>query len=186
MAKGMHKPIIEKQTFDCVQKTLQERNHKTRQLRCPNYLSGLVRCGKCGAPMHVTYPGTEPKTRFKYYVCNNRYNFKACDQAYVRADMLERSVIKEIEKLSTRKDVISALVRDFEKHNRHTLLPELEQKKGEITKELNSIRSEKENKAQERLWTLDDEIGVIQQQNYNASVICSQLKEFVKAFRDLQ
>jgi hypothetical protein len=73
---GTHKPIITQEPFDTVQRTLRERNHKTRQLRSPNYLVGLVKCGLCGAPMHVTYPGTEPKSRFKYYVCNNRYNHK--------------------------------------------------------------------------------------------------------------
>jgi len=151
MAKGMHEPIIEKQTFDCVQKTLRERNHKTRQLRGPNYLSGIVKCGQCEAAMHVTYPGIEPKTRFKYYVCNNRYNFKSCDQAYVRANILERSVIKEIEKLSTRKDVVSALVKDYVDHNRHTLLPKLEDKKQTALKDLESIRSEKEKLAR---WLL--------------------------------
>ena len=215
MAKGMHEPIIEKQTFDCVQKTLRERNHKTRQLRGPNYLSGLVRCGKCGAPMHVTYPGIEPKTRFKYYVCNNRYNFKSCDQAYIRADILEHSVIQEIEKLSVRKDVVSALVKDYVDHNHNTLLPKLEDKKQMALKDLESIRSEKEklsrwllsanltaqavrflnqrvdrlgeeeNKAQEHLWEIEDEINAIQVKSYNAQEICDQLKQFVSAFPTL-
>jgi site-specific DNA recombinase len=67
MAKGTHEPIIEKDIFDIVQATLHQRNHKSRQLRGPNYLSGLVKCDLCGAAMHVTYPGIEPKTRFKYY-----------------------------------------------------------------------------------------------------------------------
>jgi len=90
MAKGIHEPIIDKKDFDCVQKTLHQRNHKTRQLRGPNYLTGLVKCGKRSASMHVTHPGVEPKTRFKYYVCNNRYNFKSCDQEYIRADILKK------------------------------------------------------------------------------------------------
>ena len=79
---------------------MRERNHRSRVLRSPNVLAGLLRCGKCGAPMHVTYPGVEPKCRFRYYVCNNRYYFKSCDQEYIRADHLEDSVIREIEKLS--------------------------------------------------------------------------------------
>ena len=36
----------------------------TLQFRSPNYLSGLVKCGLCGAPMHVTHPGAEPKSQF--------------------------------------------------------------------------------------------------------------------------
>jgi len=92
-AMGIHQPIITQELFDTAQKTLRERNHKTRQLRSPNYLVRLVKCSLCGAPMHVTYPGTEPRSRFKYYVCNNRYNHKSFKQDYIRADILETSVI---------------------------------------------------------------------------------------------
>ena len=216
MAKGTHEPIIDKQDFDCVQKTLHQRNHKTRQLRGPNYLTGLARCGKCGAPMHVTYPGIEPKTKFKYYVCNNRYNFKSCDQDYIRANILETSVIKKIEKLSSRKDVISSLVKDYVDHNHNTLLPELEQKRKAILKELESLGtekeklskwllrndltpqtanylnsqvdrfSEKEGKLQERLWEIEDQINAVHVMNYNAKEVCDQLKEFVLTFPGLQ
>lgn len=70
---GTHKPITQ-ELFDTAQKTLQERNHKIRQLRRPNYLVGLVKYGIFGAPMHIAYPGTEPENKFKYYVCNNRCN----------------------------------------------------------------------------------------------------------------
>lgn len=45
MAEGSHKPIIEKSIFDCVQGTLAQRNNKTRRLRTPNYLTGLVNRG---------------------------------------------------------------------------------------------------------------------------------------------
>ena len=68
MAQGTHEPIIDKELFDCAQRTLHLRNHHSRQLRSPNCLSVLVRCGLCGAPMDVTYPGIEPKSRFKCYV----------------------------------------------------------------------------------------------------------------------
>jgi len=118
MAEGTHMPIVEKEVFDRTQEVLRERNHRSRVLRSPNVLAGLVRCGKCGAPMHVTYPGVEPKCRFKYYVCNNRYYFKSCDQEYIRADLLENSVIREIEKLSRRREVIAAIVQDYVQCNK--------------------------------------------------------------------
>ena len=213
MAEGSHKSIIEKEIFDCAQETLKQRNHQSRKLRTPNYLTGLVRCGKCNAPMHVTYPGIEPKTRFKYYVCNNRYNFKACDQDYIRADILANSVIKEIEKLSLRQEVISSLVQDYVDHNR-ARLPELEEQKDEILKKIKLLEeekerlsrwllkndptaeaisylnskvdefSEKERDLQEGLWKIEDEIGTIELMNYNAEGVCDYLKNFGKAFTD--
>jgi len=107
------------------------------------YLSGIVKCGQCGAAMHVTYPVIEPKIRFKYYVCNNRYNHRNCDQAYIRADILEHSVIQEIEKLPVRKDVVFASVKDYIDHNHNTLLLKLEDKNQRASKDLESIRSER-------------------------------------------
>jgi hypothetical protein len=89
--------------------------------------------------MHVTYPGIEPKCGFKYYVCNNRYNFKSCDQDYIRADILAGSVIKEIEKLSLRQDMITSLVQDFVDHNL-AKLPELDDKKNEILKKIELLK----------------------------------------------
>jgi site-specific DNA recombinase len=214
-AIGTHKPIIRKEVFDAVQGTLRERNHKTRQLRSPNYLAGLVKCGLCGAAMHVTYPGTEPKNRFKYYVCNNRYNHKTCTQDYIRADMLEASVIQEIGKLAERKDIIAALVDDYVAHNRNAL-PELEQKRKGILQEIASLGPEKqklsrwlrgseltpqaarfvnaqidelceqETRLQEQQWTLEDQINELQKDSYNAEAISNQFKEFVQNFPQLQ
>jgi site-specific DNA recombinase len=214
-AMGTHEPIISTETFEAAQTTMHGRNHKSRRLRGPNVLSGLVRCGLCGAPMHVTYPGIEPKSRFKYYVCNNRYNHQSCAQEYIRADILEGSVITEIGKLAARRDVVSALVRDFTEHNRNTLLPELDARHSEIMKELESVRSEKEklsrwllgagltaqavafvngqvdrlseqeSRVQERLWAVEDEIRGIQAMTYSAEAICDRLAEIVGAFPTL-
>ncbi len=104
--------------------------------------------------MHVTYSGIEPMSRFKYYVCNNRYNFKSCDQDYIRADILEKCVIQEIEKPSLRKDVIGSLVRDFVDHNR-AKLPELEDKKNEILKKIELLGKEKEKLSR---WLLKNDL----------------------------
>ena len=214
MADGSHSSIIEKGVFDCVQETLKQRNHQARRLRTPNYLTGLVRCGKCNSPMHVTYPGIEPKSRFKYYVCNKRYYFKACDQDYIRADILESSVIEEIRKLSLRPEVIGSLVEDYMQHNR-SKLPELEQQKEEVVgkierlvKDKNKIsrwllqkdlaqevvnyvnsqvdaHSEKERELQEKVWEIEDKISAIELQNYNVSGICDLLKDFTATFHGL-
>jgi hypothetical protein len=61
---GTHEPIMTQALFDAAQRTLRERNRKTRELRSPNYLPGLVKRGLCGGAMHVTYSGTAPRSRF--------------------------------------------------------------------------------------------------------------------------
>jgi site-specific DNA recombinase len=213
-AMGTHEPIISKELFEAAQDTMHGRNHKTRQLRSPNYLSGLVKCGLCGAPMHVTYPGVEPKSRFKYYVCNNRYNHRSCKQDYIRADILEESVIREIGKLADRKDVISVLVNEYAANNREAL-PKLEEKRKAILHDLAALGaerqklsrwllrtqptdqavnfvntqiegvSEKETRLQEKQWAIEDQINDLQKQTYDAETISGQLKGFVANFPGL-
>ena len=214
-AMGSHEPIIRKEVFDAAQRTLRGRNHQTRQLRSPNYLAGPVKCRRCGAAMHVTYPGTEPKSRFKYYVCNNRYNHKSCPQDYIRVDILEHSVIREIAKLAARKDIIAALVDEYVEHNRRAL-PELDQKRDAILQEITSLGPEKqklsrwlrgaeltpqaarfvnaqidelceqETRLQEQQWSLEDQINELRKQSYNADAIAGQLQDFVQNFPQLE
>jgi hypothetical protein len=164
--------------------------------------------------MHVTYPGVEPKSRFKYYVCNNRYNHQSCKQDYIRADVLEESVIREIGKLADRKDVISALVDEYVAHNREAL-PKLEEQREAILHDLATLGAErqklsrwllrtqptpqavnfvnaqveavteKETRLQERQWAIEDQVNDLQKQTYNAETISNQLKDFVANFPDL-
>jgi len=213
MEEGSHKPIIEKKVFDPVQNILKQRRNQTRRLRTPNYLTWLVKCGECGAPIHVTYPGIEPKRRFKYYVCNNRYYFKSYDQDYIRADILEGSVIKEIEKLSRRREVIFSLVQDYVSHNRERV-PELESERKEVLKKINLLEKEKEKFSRwllredittivvnhintlmdeyenreatlkQELWEVEDKITSIQHKNYNAEGLSDYLKDFVNSFNN--
>jgi hypothetical protein len=94
--------------------------------------------------MHVAYPGIEPKSRFKYYVYNNRYNHHSCDEEYARAYILEASVIQEIGRLTERRGVVSELVREFTEHNRTRRLPELEARRQAVLEELEGVRGERE------------------------------------------
>jgi hypothetical protein len=155
-----------------------------------------------------------PKSRFKYYVCNNRYNHQSCKQDYIRADILEESVIQEIGKLADRKDIISALVDEYVAHNREAL-PKLEEKREAILHDLAALGaerqklsrwllhtqptpqamnfvnaqiegvSEKETRLQEKQWAIEDQINELQKQTYDAETISNQLKDFVANFPGL-
>lgn len=137
-------------------------------------------------------------------------------QDYIRADVLEESVLKEIEKLSARKDIITEIVTEFEEHNRNTVLPELEEEKQAVETELAGIREEKEKlsrwlmgtdptahavsylnsqvdtlaerelETQERLWNIEDRLNTLRINTYNGGWICEKLREFVQVFPELQ
>jgi len=114
---GAHKPIIKEEAFEQVKEALPLRKLKPRRVCEPNLFTGFIFCG-CGAPMHMSYPGSESKAKYKYYACSRRLDYKDCALRYIRADILEISVINELKKLSEDKPRIQAIVNDLKEENR--------------------------------------------------------------------
>src|SRR3546814_12631701 len=63
-------PIIDRETFDAVQKLLKARNPKVMPARVisgPTLLTGLIHCAKCGGAMTIR---TGKGGRYRYYACS--------------------------------------------------------------------------------------------------------------------
>ena len=63
-------PIIDKETFEAVQKLLKARNPKVMPARVisgPTMLTGLIHCAKCGGAMTIR---TGKGGRYRYYACS--------------------------------------------------------------------------------------------------------------------
>ncbi|MGX7394039.1 recombinase family protein [Carnobacterium mobile] len=114
--KGNHKPIVSKETFDKVQLELDIRqkqayanNNNPRPFQGKYMLSGLARCGYCGAPLESTLGNIRKDgTRLKKYQCMNRTvklrttnynNNKKCVSGFYHMNVLEEYVVDEISKL---------------------------------------------------------------------------------------
>ena len=107
VAEGKHEPIVSPKTYDTVQVIL-ARQRKEPKRKMSNYLlSGLVRCGRCGA----TLSGYTQKVRrggklkaYSYYKCHNNTSKGAsvCTGNTIRRDILEEKVADTI--LSLAKD----------------------------------------------------------------------------------
>jgi hypothetical protein len=164
--------------------------------------------------MHVTYPGDRTKDRYRYYVCNNRPNHQACGQDYIRADVLEQSLLAELGKLAERHEVVSDLVREFTTE-RMARLPDLEARREAARKELARVQKEREKltrwvlsstptpqgvgylnsvvdrlaeaegAAQERPWSLEDQINGLELATYNAQGGCERMAAVVQEFPNL-
>ncbi len=96
---GKHDPIISEDIFKKAQEILKERATEVNGRQWHNgeerLLSGVIMCGKCGT--HMVGVSTQKKDRkFPYYLCNKRWKTHDCDQAYVRADLLEKAVMMDI------------------------------------------------------------------------------------------
>jgi site-specific DNA recombinase len=98
--EGLHKPLVEEETFERAQMIL-ARRHEDASLRRGNptefLLSGLVRCGHCGR----AYVGTSAHGnggRYTYYHCSTRYKYgpSKCNGDRLPKDRLENAVLAQL------------------------------------------------------------------------------------------
>ncbi len=92
--------LVERETFDAVQKLLQARNPKTelpaRVVIGPTLLTGICYCGNCGGAMTIR---TGKGGRYRYYACSikARQGETGCKGRAVAMDKLDRMVVKHLE-----------------------------------------------------------------------------------------
>lgn len=92
-------PIIDKGTFDAVQKLLKARNPKVMPARVisgPTMLTGLIHCAKCGGAMTIR---TGKGGRYRYYACSMkaRQGPTACEGMAVPMEKLDDLVASHLE-----------------------------------------------------------------------------------------
>lgn len=90
--EGVHEAIIPTVQFDTVQDLMQLDTRTADDQECLYPLSGLVRCGDCGANMaRKTVPAG--KKKFVYYICGaNKNDKRVCSSHRINAEVLERTV----------------------------------------------------------------------------------------------
>ena len=141
---GAHKPIIKEAQFEKIQQDLKTRKAKTRGLMSPNFLTGLIFCNKCSSAMHVLYPGIPPKNKYKYYVCTNRAIHKNCNTDYIRADILEKSVLDKIREFYSDEELLYATINNL-KNKFMAELPALKIRKKRLSRKVANLKNQKEN-----------------------------------------
>lgn len=127
--EGLHTPIISHETYLSVQKELEIRqqqayknNNNPRPFQAKYMLSGLAKCGYCGAPLgiilgHVRKNGT----RSMKYQCINRFprktkgvttynDNKKCNSGTYDMSELENKVIKKIEQFQDNDDALKKVI----------------------------------------------------------------------------
>ena len=126
---GLHNPIISKEIFDKVQVELDkrqqqtyERNNNPRPFQAKYMLSGIVKCGYCGAPLTVIM-GHKRKdgSRTLRYQCTNRFprntkgvttynGNKKCDSKYYDMIDLEKKVLDSISGFQNNKGLLESVI----------------------------------------------------------------------------
>ncbi|WP_108671832.1 recombinase family protein [Peribacillus acanthi] len=80
--------IIEKETWDAVQERINKKPMASRAQSSPHLLGGLLKCGKCGGGMSISWSGSKNK-RFRVYRCSNNKNKGTCTSKQYRANEVE-------------------------------------------------------------------------------------------------
>jgi len=98
--EGNHQALVSDTIFNKAQAIMKTRVGDLNGRRFHNgeerLLTGIIKCARCKS--HMIGVSTQKKDKkFPYYICNKRWMNKAdCDQDYVRADLLESAILKDI------------------------------------------------------------------------------------------
>jgi site-specific DNA recombinase len=80
--------IIDKTTWENVQKRVNTKQMAPRAQTSPHLLGGLLKCGKCGGGMSIGWSGSK-NNRYRVYRCSNNKNKGTCSSKQYKADEVE-------------------------------------------------------------------------------------------------
>jgi site-specific DNA recombinase len=136
--KGKHKPLITELQAKQVLKLRAEnqRLHKISRDRHPSL--GLIKCGICGAPLHIKM-NVKPNKKYYFYICKNRKfikkdNPKHCRLPTVKMTDIEKKVWKTVEKIVIEPENIFKMLT-----NTNTLISQNKDKLKRLEKELSEL-----------------------------------------------
>lgn len=152
--KGDHEAIITKEQFDDIQIELLKRqqqvykdNNNPRPFQAKYLLSGIIKCGYCGAPLGVSLGNIRKDgSRLKKYQCYNRqpkrsratiYNKgEKCDSGFYMMEDLEKLVLDQIEDIQLNPESISE---STEQKEHEDFSQEYEERILKITKQMGKL-----------------------------------------------
>ena len=95
--EGTHEAIIDKETWEIVQKSREHRRRPTKMGEM-GLFSGLAYCADCGAKLYHHRSITLTKEQ-ESYICSNYQSRKKCTAHYIRAVVLEQLVLQNLQRV---------------------------------------------------------------------------------------
>ena len=95
--EGTHEAIIDKETWEIVQKSREHRRRPTKMGEM-GLFSGLAYCADCGAKLYHHRSITLTKEQ-ESYICSNYQSRKKCTAHYIRAIVLEQLVLQNLQRV---------------------------------------------------------------------------------------
>ena len=202
-------PIIDSTTWERVRKRMRDNKKNTMNNSKPDreyLLSGVLRCGKCGAALFGVTTRNTKGCEYKFYKCGNKHNHKNCDAKNLPANDIEplivallRSSLLDGSMIDAAADAIYSQAMQFKKHHNKgkgaaikTQIAQNRQKienifqaieKGIYSESLQERLSglEETNRALEEQLRLEESSGKI---DITREDICASLREDVRRLQE--
>lgn len=108
IVEDTHEPIVDKETFDQAQMLMQKDTRTAPGAGRLYTFSGFLRCADCGKAM-----GRRTSKHLVYYACKTNLTQGQCTRHSIRDDVLERAVLKTIQKQVALIDDMAQLIDDI-------------------------------------------------------------------------
>ena len=100
--EGSHEPIIDRETWDIVQRVRQHKRRRTNMDEQNKY-SGLVVCADCGSTM-VLHRAHTMSASYNHFTCRTykKEGAEVCTAHYIREQILDEVVLEDIRRVTAR------------------------------------------------------------------------------------
>lgn len=140
--EGIHEAIIDKETFEIVQKIRAGKRRPTRMGEMPMF-SGLLYCADCGRKLSFHRKADEPAEKHHYLCENYRSNTANCTMHYIRNVVVERIVLENLKEViqyvSNYEDEFVRMIMDSDMRQRNRELSQKKKRLAEIQKRIGEL-----------------------------------------------
>ncbi len=140
--EGTHEAIIDKETFEIVQKIRAGKRRPTRMGEMPMF-SGLLYCADCGRKLSFHRKADEPAEKHHYLCENYRSNTTNCTMHYIRNVVVERIVLENLKEViqyvSNYEDEFVQMIMDSDMRQRNRELAQKKKRLAEIQKRIGEL-----------------------------------------------
>lgn len=173
-----HPRIIEKETFDVVQRIREGRRRPTK-LGDMGVLNGRLYCEDCGGKLHIKRRAGGEKAQYTYYICHQSRSYSessgGCTPHSIRKEIIEQLVLSDIKR-------VLAIARDNEDH-----FVELvgKQSRKDTEKIVNKAKLEYA-KAENRIRQLDDIVTQIYEDKVSGELSSERFSKMLGKYEQEQ
>ena len=169
-----HEAIIDKETFEIVQKIRAGKRRPTRMGEMPMF-SGLLYCADCGSKLTFHRKADEPAEKHHYICGNYRSNTSNCTMHYIRNVVVERIVLENL------KEVIRYVSNYEDEFVRMMMDADVRQKNRELAQ-----KKKKLIELQKRIGELDTIFQRIYEDNITGKLSDERFMKMSKGYEDEQ